>query len=305
MNATQNQLIVIAGPTAVGKTDFAIEIAKYFNTEIISADSRQCFRELNIGVARPTIDELCQVPHHFIASHSISENINAAWYEQYALDLLQVLFQKHKTVVLVGGTGLYIKALLEGLDNMPDIPDAIREKVIDIYFQKGLEALHKILELQHDPFIEKGEMLNPQRVMRAVEVLLHTGKSIIEFKRGVKAHRSFTTYFFGLEMDRSLLYQRINARVDAMIHGGLLKEVEELLLYKHLNALQTVGYKELFSYLENECSLDFAIEEIKKNTRHYAKRQMTWFKKQQGVAWLNTAQKQDNINSVLQIVPHL
>ena len=302
MNDTQNQLIVIAGPTAVGKTDFAIEVAKHFNTEIISADSRQCFRELNIGVARPSKDELEQVPHHFIASHSITETINAAWYEQYALDLLQQLFQQYETLVLVGGTGLYIKALLEGLDNMPNIPDTIREKVIAIYHQEGLKKLHEILEQQQDPFLEKGEILNPQRVMRAVEVLLHTGNSITEFKKGIKAQRPFTTHFFGLEMDRALLYQRINTRVDVMMQEGLLEEVKGLFSQKHLNALQTVGYKELFTYLENKCSLNFAIEEIKKNTRHYAKRQITWFKKQDGITWLNPTQKQESFNRLIQKV---
>ena len=302
MNDTQNQLIVIAGPTAVGKTDFAIEVAKHFNTEIISADSRQCFRELNIGVARPSKDELEQVPHHFIASHSITETINAAWYEQYALDLLQQLFQQYETLVLVGGTGLYIKALLEGLDNMPNIPDTIREKVIAIYHQEGLKKLHEILEQQQDPFLEKGEILNPQRVMRAVEVLLHTGNSITEFKKGIKAQRPFTIHFFGLEMDRALLYQRINTRVDVMMQEGLLEEVKSLFSQKHLNALQTVGYKELFTYLENKCTLNFAIEEIKKNTRHYAKRQITWFKKQDGITWLNPTQKQESFNRLIQKV---
>lgn len=298
----KHHLIVIAGPTAVGKTDFAINIAQHFNTVIISADSRQCFKELNIGVARPSQEELNTVPHYFIADHSITSVVNAASYEQYTLSLLEILFQKHNVVVLVGGTGLYIKALLEGLDTMPDIPESVRNKVVEMYDAGGLESLYEVLSHHHDSFLDIGEIKNKQRVMRAVEVLLHTGKSIVSFKKGNKKERSFDVHFFGMDMDRTLLYQRINKRVDRMMEEGLLEEVKSVAPFKSLNALQTVGYKELFAYLDGACSLDFAVEEIKKNTRHYAKRQMTWFKKQENMIWLNACQKQESSKKVIEIV---
>jgi len=294
----QKSIIVIAGPTAVGKTTYAIEVARYFNTVILSADSRQCFKELNIGVARPTPEELAQVPHFFIASHSIHDDISAAWYETYALELLKKLFQQYNTVVVTGGTGLYIKALVEGLDLIPPVENHIRQHVISHYETHGIGWLQEQLQ-QLDPwFVKEGEMKNPQRMMRALEVVLATGRSIISYRNTGRIPRNFNIYQIGLERPREELYERINQRVDVMMAAGLEAEARELYPYRHLNALQTVGYKELFDYFDNKCSLDEAVALIKQNTRRYAKRQMTWFKKQQGMKWINLSQT-DSISPVI------
>jgi len=284
-NSSLKSCIIIAGPTASGKTSLAISIAKYFNTEIISADSRQCYKELNIGVARPSEEELSEVPHHFIASHSIQENFSAADYERYALDKVQELFQRQDTVVMVGGTGLYIKAFCEGLDEIPASDEKIRQDIIRQYEEKGMGWLQEMIKENDPGFFASGEIHNPQRVMRALEVKLATGSSITSMRSGQKKKRDFSIIKAAIEMPREILYDRINLRVDEMIEAGLLKEVESLMPYKHLNALQTVGYKELFSYLDNEITLPRAIELIKQNTRHYAKRQMTWFKKDEEFTW--------------------
>lgn len=283
-------LIIIAGPTAVGKTAVAIQVAQHFNTVILSADSRQCFKELNIGVARPTGDELKTIPHYFIASHSVHEKIDAAYYEKYALGLLQNLFSKYEVIVATGGTGLYIKALVEGLDEMPEIPEAIRQTIINNYKSKGINWLQEELNNKDILFSAEGEMQNPQRMMRALEVLETTGKSIMNFRTQGKAKRDFNILQIGLEMPRPQLYERINARVNAMMLAGLEQEALSLKQYSHLNALQTVGYKEMFDYFEGNISKESAIELIKQNTRHYAKRQMTWFKKQQGMHWINVCE---------------
>jgi tRNA dimethylallyltransferase len=279
--------ILIVGPTAVGKTSFAIELARYFKTEIVSADSRQCYKELNIGVARPSKEELKQPPHHFIASHSISENITAATFEQFALQKLQELFQKHDVVVMTGGTGLYVKAFAEGMDKIPDVPEDTRKKIIHQYEQNGIEWLQKEIQKKDPGFYNAGETKNPQRLMRALEVAEATGKSILEFRKGEKTKRDFNIVKIGLELPKEELHRNINARVDKMIEEGLVEEVKGLLPYKNLNALQTVGYTEIFDYLDGKISLEKAIEEIKKNTRQYAKRQMTWFKKDKEIKWFN------------------
>jgi len=280
-------VVIITGPTAVGKTRVAIELAKYFKTEIISADSRQCYKELSIGVARPSAEELQQVKHHFIATHSIHQEVTAADFETYALDAAGNLFQKHDVVIMVGGTGLYIKAFCEGLDAIPEVPSTIRSAIISNYEAKGIDWLTTQL-LEKDPaFAQSGEMKNPQRMMRALEVKESTGISILQFQKGTKAQRDFNIIKIGLELPRAQLITRINARVDEMVNQGLLQEVHSLLPYKNLNALQTVGYRELFEYLEGTLSLDAAIERIKINTRQYAKRQMTWFKKDPDLRWVH------------------
>ncbi|WP_262510933.1 tRNA (adenosine(37)-N6)-dimethylallyltransferase MiaA [Niabella yanshanensis] len=277
----------MAGPTAVGKTAHAIEVARHFNTVILSADSRQCFKEMNIGVARPSVEELSQVAHYFIASHSIGEDINAAWYERYALNLLNGLFLKYDTVVVTGGTGLYIKALTEGLDAIPEVATHIRTQVVSAYEAKGISWLQEQLR-QHDPFFSKtGEMQNPQRMMRALEVILGTGQSITSFRNSAKQPRPFETILIGLELSRETLYERINLRVDGMMQAGQEEEARSLLPYRHLNALQTVGYRELFDYFDGTISREEAIEQIKQNTRRYAKRQMTWFKRQAKMHWVD------------------
>jgi len=279
--------IIVAGPTASGKTAFAIELAKHFGTEIISADSRQCYREMKIGVARPSEEELASVPHHFIASHSITEDLNAGSFERYALDVADQLFSKHDVIVITGGTGLYIQAFCEGIDPMPEVPDAIRREVISGYETKGLIWLQK--ELQHrDPaFWEVAEQQNPQRLMRALEVLNATGRSIMEFRSRKKQERPFRIVKLGLQLPKDILHERIHTRVDRMMEEGLLNEVRSLLPYRNHNALQTVGYRELFDHLDGKYTLPEAVEKVKTNTRHYAKRQMTWFKKDPGIQWLS------------------
>ena len=279
-------VIIIAGPTAVGKTSIAIEIAKHFRTEIISADSRQCYRELNIGVARPSEKELATVPHHFIASHSIHEIVNAGIFGQYALDKAKTIFQQHDVVVMVGGTGLYIKAFCEGIDEMPEVPDLIRNEIRFAYEQNGLNWLQEQVKNLDPEFYAIGEIQNPQRLMRALEVFKATGKSILHFRKGNKAKRDFAIIKIALELPKEMLHRNINTRVDQMMEAGLLEEVRSLIPYQHLNALQTVGYKELFDHFNGEINLADAIEEIKKNTRQYAKRQMTWFKKDKDYLWL-------------------
>lgn len=283
-------VIIIAGPTGVGKTAVAIEIARHFGTEIISADSRQCYKELNIGVARPSPEELQQVPHHFIASHSIHHDVTAAVFEKYALQKAAELFTQHDIVIMAGGTGLYIKAFCEGLDNIPAIPASIRNNIIDEYNSKGLSWLQQQI-LQKDPlFYKEGEIQNPQRLMRALEVVEVTGQSIIHFQKGKIATRDFAIVKIGLDLPKEELYNRINERVYKMIDAGLTDEVTGLLPYKNLNALQTVGYTEVFDFLAGNIALNRSIELIQQNTRRYAKRQKTWFNRDKEINWFNPQQ---------------
>lgn len=281
---------MVAGPTAVGKTAVAIQLAQHFQTEIISADSRQCFKELNIGVARPSIEELQQVKHHFIASHSIHEEVTAATFEEYALQKANELFKQHDIVVMVGGTGLYIKAFCEGLDKIPAIDPVIREQVTKQYEEKGMEWLQQQVKEKDPAFYAAGEIHNPQRMMRALEVVEATGQSILSFRSGQKSKRDFDIIKIGLELPKEELHQNIHTRVDKMMEAGLLDEIKKLLPYRYLNALQTVGYAELFSYLDGTISIDKAIEQVKTNTRQYAKRQMTWFKKDKEMNWFAPSQ---------------
>ena len=276
---------IVLGPTAVGKTSFAIALAQVLNTEIISADARQCYKEMNIGVARPSADELKAVPHHFIASHSITENINASYFENYALGKVQALFTTKDTVVMVGGTGLYIKAFCEGLDLIPAIETSIRENIITQYEQLGMRWLQKEVSVKDPQYWEKGEQKNPQRLMRALEVMLGTGSSITSFQNKKPIERPFKIVKIGLELPREELYERINTRVLNMVEDGLEKEVKSLEAVAHLNALQTVGYSEWKDYFEQKISREKVIENIQQNTRHYAKRQMTWFKRDPATTW--------------------
>ncbi len=277
--------IIIVGPTAVGKTAIAIQLAQHFSTEIISGDSRQCFKELNIGVAKPSADELQQVKHYFINSHSIKEIVNAAIFEQYALEKVKHIFLKHDIAVMVGGTGLYVKTFADGIDEVPVIKPEIREQIIADYEWEGLVWLQKEVEKMDPLYYEKGEIKNPQRLMRALEVKLSTGKSIVEFQTQQKCNRDFNIIKIGIEMPRENLLKRINSRVEAMMQNGFLEEVKTLEKYKDLNALQTVGYRELFGHIIGDLSLQDATEAIKINTRQYAKRQITWFKKDEAIKW--------------------
>lgn len=278
-------VIVIAGPTAVGKTSVAIDVAKYFHTEIISADSRQCFKELNIGVARPSEQELKQVKHYFIASHSIHEKITAASFENYALKKADEIFQHRDIAVMVGGTGLYIKAFCEGLDKIPEVAEIIRNEISTQYREKGLEWLQGEVQKIDPEFYKVGEIKNPQRLMRALEVFKATGKSVLDFRKGNKAKRNFDVIKIALELPKEQLHINIETRVDKMIGQGLVDEVRSLIPCQHLNALQTVGYKELFDHFNGETDLNSAVELIKRNTKQYAKRQMTWFKKDKEYIW--------------------
>lgn len=276
---SNNTVYIIIGPTAVGKTSFAIALAQHFKTEIISADARQCYAELNIGVARPSLEELSKVPHHFIASHSVNEAVNAQVFENYALAKTEEIFKTHQSVVMVGGTGLYIKAFCEGLDMIPDIDPAIRAHIIEQYEKLGLRWLQKEVSVKDPLYWAKGERQNPQRLMRALEVMLGTGASIVSFQIKNKITRPFNIVKVGLELPREQLYERINQRVISMVENGLEKEVRDLVPQYHLNAMQTVGYSEWGPYFEGGLSKEKVIENIQQNTRHYAKRQMTWFKK--------------------------
>jgi len=290
--------VIIAGPTAVGKTAVAIAIARHFNTAIISADSRQCFREMSIGVAKPSPDELKQAPHYFINSHSIHDDVNAAVFEQYALQAADEIFQQHDIAVVTGGTGLYIKAFCEGLDDVPPVSLAIRQAITTQYEQQGLDWLQQQVQEQDPLYYATGEIQNPQRLIRALEVKQATGTSIRSFQQGKKVTRPFNIINLPLELPKPELQIRINTRVDNMMVDGLLKEVEGLVPYKHLNALQTVGYSELFDFIDGTLTLQQAIERIKINTRQYAKRQMTWFKKDTSIQWFSPNAVDEMINMI-------
>ena len=291
-------VIIICGPTAVGKTSVAIQLATHFKTEIISADSRQCFKELNIGVARPSAEELKEVKHHFIVSHSIKEEVTAVTFEQYALQKTKELFHQHDIVIMVGGTGLYIKAFCEGLDAIPDVPAEIRKNIISNYESRGMEWLQNEVNEKDPAFYAAGEIQNPQRMMRALEVMEATGRSILSFRNGEKAKREFNIIKIGLKLPKEELIRNINTRVEKMMEEGLLHEVKQLQPGKNLNALQTVGYVEIFDHLEGKISLADAIEKIKTNTRQYTKRQMTWFKKDKEIKWFLPSQLSEIIQSL-------
>ncbi len=286
-NPQQPTVIIIVGPTAVGKTAFAISLAQHFNTSIISADSRQCYKELSIGVAKPTAIELAAAQHYFIGTHSINDEVNAGVFEKYALDAAAQIFKTNSTAVMVGGTGLYIKSFCEGIDAMPSISPDVRNRITQDYEKNGLSWLQQQVAAKDPKYWESThEKNNPQRLMRALEISLTTGASITSFQTSQKVTRPFNILKVGLSMPREILNERINNRVDAMMEEGLLQEVTGLLPHANSNALQTVGYKEIFAQLRGEISLEQAAMQIKQNTRQYAKRQMTWFKKDAAVNWL-------------------
>lgn len=301
MKPFSKTVIVVAGPTAVGKTAVAIQLAKHFQTEIISADSRQCYKELVIGVARPSVQELNEVPHHFIATHTIAigpiqDEITAAGFEAYALQKVNELFNGHDVVIMTGGTGLYIKAFCEGMDTIPAIEPAIRTRIIQQYEENGLDWLQEQVKQKDPSFYAAGEVQNPQRMMRALEVIEATGESILHFQKGEKVKRDFEIVKIGLELPKEELHRNIHTRVDRMMELGLLEEVRSLLPYRHLNALQTVGYAELFDYLDGTYPLGKAIDNIKTHTRQYAKRQLTWFRRDKEMKWYHPAEYKKIIN---------
>lgn len=283
----QKTCIVIAGPTAVGKTAVSIALAQHFKTDIISADSRQCYKELNIGVAKPAPAQLQLVKHYFINSHSVTEEVNAGIFEQYALDAVQEIFLTHHTAILVGGTGLYIRAFCEGMDEIPAISADLRNEINEQYRVEGLAWLQKQIQEKDPLWYTSGEIQNPQRMMRALEVVSATGQSILAFRKTKKIARDFNIIKIGLTLPMQQLYHQIDARVDEMIQQGLEDEVLSLLPFRRLNALQTVGYKEIFARMDGAVNRQQAIADIKKNTRHYAKRQLTWFAKDRSIKWFS------------------
>ena len=283
-------LLVIAGPTAIGKTAFAIELAKRYDTEIVSADSRQFYREMAIGTAKPTIAEQSEAKHHFINSHSIFDTFTAGDYEKEALALLDHLFTKHNLVIMVGGSGLFIKAVCEGFDEFPEIEPAIRNKLNQDFETNGLASLQERLKEADPSYFELVDISNPQRVIRALEVIESTGIPYSSFRKANAKERPFNIIKLGLNLPREQLYQRINQRVDNMMTDGLLEEIKQLLPYQHLNPLNTVGYTELFDFMAGKHTLEEAISLIKQNTRRFAKRQLTWFRKDAEIVWLNAEQ---------------
>jgi tRNA dimethylallyltransferase len=292
------KLIVLAGPTAVGKTEIALRLADYFQTEIISADSRQIYKELEIGTAKPMLEELSRVRHHFINSHSIDLSYDAGAYGREALALIQALFNEHNTLILCGGSGLYIKAVLEGFDEMPEIPAGIRTQIIAEYEVKGLNWLQKELKEIDPDYFEQVDTNNPHRLIRALELFKASGQKASQLRVKEKRTHDFEIIKIGLELEREQLYKRIDSRMDAMIDRGLFNEAEHFFPKRDLNALQTVGYREIFDYLQGKYDRDEAIRLLKRNTRRYAKRQLTWFKRDTEIHWFRPEQLDDMIGLI-------
>ena len=288
----QKNLIVVVGPTAIGKTELAIELAKFYQTEIISADSRQFFKEMNIGTAKPSPTELETVPHHFINSHSVKTLFSTGDFEVEALELMNQLYQKHNVLIMVGGSGLYINALCNGLDDLPEIDLNIRTELNQLFEAEGLATIQTQLQKLDPEYFAKVDQNNPQRMIRGLEIVLSTGKKLSSLLTASKKTRPFNIIKIGLNTDRAILYQRINDRVDRMMELGLLDEVRQLLPYRNYNALNTVGYTELFEYLDEKTDLASAVSMIKQNTRRFAKRQLTWFRRDEDTKWFEPNDKQ-------------
>tara|TARA_R110002049_G_scaffold38978_1_gene120327 strand:+ start:14104 stop:15009 length:906 start_codon:yes stop_codon:yes gene_type:complete len=293
-------LISIVGPTAIGKTALSIKLAKYFDTEILSADSRQFFKEMSIGTAAPSLEELTAAKHHFIHHKSIEDAYSVGAFEKEALQTLEMLFKEKDIVIMVGGSGLYVDAVTKGLDDFPNVDSNIRKTLNKNLEIKGLAHLQKQLKVLDIQSYETIAIENPHRVIRALEICIGTGKPYASFLKKEKIKRDFETITIGLTADRELIYNRINQRVDNMMDAGLLNEVKTLFPFQHLNALNTVGYKELFNYLNGEWPLDFAVSEIKKNTRRFAKRQLTWFKRNDNTLWFDYLSHLDSIVSQIE-----
>ena len=292
-------LISVVGPTAIGKTAMGIHIANFFNTEIISADSRQFFKEMSIGTAVPSAEELAAAKHHFIQHISIEDQYSVGDFEKQAMTKINELFQDREVLVMVGGSGLYVKSITEGLDDFPEIKPEIRQNLNELFEKEGLQKLQEKLKNLDPEYFSKADIENPHRVIRALEICLGTGKTFSSFLNQKKNKRNFNIIEIGLTADRQIIYDRINLRVDLMMQAGLLEEASQLYPKKHLNALNTVGYKELFSYLDHEIDLDFAVSEIKKNTRRFAKRQLTWFRKNQKIHWFDYKTKPEKVNQFI------
>ncbi|WP_207424721.1 tRNA (adenosine(37)-N6)-dimethylallyltransferase MiaA [Desertivirga brevis] len=283
--SAEKTLIVIAGPTAIGKTDLAIKIAQNFGTEIISADSRQFYKEMSIGTAKPSFEELKAAKHHFINSHHITDSFTVGDFEEQALELIEGLFKKHDILVLVGGSGLFIKAITNGFDKLPKVSPSTRMELNELYTNHGIGVIQKKLQELDPVYYAEVDKSNPQRIIRALEVCLSTNLPFSSFRTGAHKNRDFNIIKVGLNCDRDKLYDRINQRVDKMLEAGLVDEVKKLLPFRSLNALNTVGYSEIFDHLDGVITLEQAAEQIKQNTRRFAKRQLTWFRKDEGFRW--------------------
>ena len=298
----EKKLFSVVGPTGIGKTKLAIAIAKYFGTEIVSCDARQFFVEMPIGTAAPTEDELAQVKHHFIGNLSVVDEYSIGQYEKDALEKLEQLFQKYDNVVLVGGSGMYEKAVVEGLNNLPESNPENQKKLEQLFSEGGIEALQKLLKESDSTYYQIVDKENPRRLMRALDIIWQTGKTYTENIENPLVKRDFDVVRIGISADREIIYDRINQRVDLMVQNGLLEEAKNLIPYKDKTALQTVGYTELFKYFSGEWELGFAISEIKKNSRRYAKRQLTWLRKLENIHWIKYDYTQEELEKLLEII---
>ena len=294
----RNTLIVLIGPTGVGKTELSLSIAEHFNTCIISADSRQLFADLKIGTAAPTPDQLARVPHHFVGTLQLTDYYSAAQYESEVLSRLEELFQQHPVVILTGGSMMYVDAICKGIDDIPTVDKETRELMLQRYEEEGLEKLSAELKILDPEYYKVVDLKNPKRVIHALEICYMTGKTYTSFRTRNTKERPFHIIKIGLTRDREELYERINRRVDEMMKEGLLEEARSVHEYKHLNSLNTVGYKEIFQYLDGEWTLDFAIEKIKQNSRIYSRKQMTWFKRDEDITWFHPNQKEEIMNHI-------
>lgn len=298
MAAADKTLIVIVGPTGSGKTELAVSLAERFAAPVISTDSRQIYRDLPIGTAQPDAAQLQRAEHHFIATHAIDEEFNCGAYEQAALALLDKLFEQHPTVIAVGGSGLYVKALCDGLDDLPEAAPEIRWELAQRLRDEGLEPMAEQLRELDPEYYRQVDTKNPARVLRALEVCLSTGQPYSSLRTGTQHERPFRIVMIGTQMERAELYRRIDRRVDEMMAAGLEQEARAVYPYRHLNSLQTVGYKELFDYFDGKITREEAVELIKRNTRRYAKRQMTWFRRDRRIAWFEPTHRDEIVRHI-------
>lgn len=294
----KNTLIVLIGPTGVGKTELSLSIAEHFHTSILSSDSRQLYADLKIGTAAPTPDQLARVPHHFVGTLKLTDYYSAAQYEADVMKKLEELFSLNEVVVLTGGSMMYVDAICKGIDDIPTIDKETRELMLQKYEEEGLEHLCAELKLLDPEYYQIVDLKNPKRVIHALEICYMTGKSYTSFRTQSTKKRPFRIIKIGLTREREELYERINRRVDEMLNAGLLEEVQAVYPYKELNSLNTVGYKELFKYLDGEWTLEFAIEKIKQNSRIYSRKQMTWFKRDNEIHWFHPEQKEEIMNYI-------
>ena len=294
----KNTLIVLIGPTGVGKTELSLSIAEHFKTCIVSADSRQLYADLKIGTAAPTPDQLARVPHHFVGTLRLTDYYSAAQYEAEVMVKLEELFQQNDVVVLTGGSMMYVDAICKGIDDIPTVDKETRELMIQRYEEEGLEKLCSELKLLDPEYYQIVDLKNPKRVIHALEICYMTGKTYTSFRTRKIKKRPFRIIKIGLTREREELYNRINRRVDEMMEKGLLEEARSVAEYKHLNSLNTVGYKEIFKYIDGEWPLDFAIEKIKQNSRIYSRKQMTWFKRDTEISWFHPEKKEEIMNHI-------